>query len=804
MQSFIRETFHALRSMRRTPSFFVTIVGIVALTVGANSLIFGLVRGVLLSPLPYAQPERLVVIWEENTQKGYLHNTVSLPNFEDWQREARSFEALAAWRQEEDVISGQGEPTRLVGGMVTNGFFAVLGVRPRIGRVFSAAEENGKAPVVLISEELWRSRFSGSREVLGKSLLLDGNPYQIIGVMPQGFDQPLATLLKQGSFWRPMAVSTRLQSRGTRFLRVLGRASGNPTRSAAELATIARQLGDRYPEDAGWSLSVIPLHEEIVRTVRPVLQILWIAAILVLLVGCTNLANILLARAAGREHEIALRLSLGATRVRLFGLFAAEILILVLPGSLLGALLAWVGGRFLTRNYLQFLPRLEAVDMGRPVLWFTLFLAAVITLLTAALVVMRAAKLDLGKRLVQMGNRAGASRGTRRMRDLLAVLQVVFTFPLLVSTVLLAKSVLRLENVDLGFNPHNVVAAQLALPDSRYKDPQAQAAFFRDLLEKLKSSPEMATRSAVSDLPLSEWDTGVEFSPVGMQTAAGEKTPSGQIRIIAPDYFSTMGIRRARGRDFDERDRKDSEPVLIVNEELVRRFLHGRDPLSERLSVNYFGRTIEGRIVGVVGDVRHGGPADELRPTIYVPFLQLPARRMAILVRSKAGTATVAGILRADIQSLDGNLSSSDLVGLESLYNAAIAAPRLRALVLAILGGLALALAALGIFGVVSYSTAVRRHEIGVRMALGARPGGILLMILRQGALLCLWGVLGGAALELGVSRLLASNLFGVDVLDFGTYLIVAALLILIGVIASLKPASGAIDLAPALVLKGE
>ena len=804
MRNFLREALHSLRSLRHNPSLFVAIVGIVALTVGANGLIFGLVRGVLLTPLPYPQPDRLVVIWEENLQKGYLHNTVSLANFRDWQREARSFSALAAWRQQESVLSGPRESYRLTGAMITKDFFSALEVEPLIGRTFSAEEERERAPVAVISEDLWRKRFGSSRDALGSSILLDGKPHALIGVMPEGFDRPVATLFKRGDFWTPMAVPERLELRGAHFLRVLGRTSGDPEASKAEIAGIARQLASRYPENEGWTVSVLSLEDELVQNIRPVLQVLWVAALTVLLVGCTNLANVLLARAASREHEIALRLSLGATRPQLFLLFATEILILVLPGSLLGALLAWWGGRFLTSRYLQFLPRLEEVDFGGPVIRFSLLLTAVIVLLTATLVVIQTLRLDLGRQLIQMGRRAGVSRGTRRSRDLLAVLQIAFTFPLLVSTVLLMKSVQRLENVKIGIDPTNVLAGPLTLPEAGYGEPAAQRAFYSSLLDRLKNAPGIEARSAVSDLPLSPWDTGLEFRPVNQEVRTDGKPPSAQFRSIAPGYFETLGIQRLRGRDFDDRDHGDAESVFIINQELVRRYFDGRDPLNERLSVDYFGRVVEGRVVGVVADVLHGGPADEARPTIYVPYLQLPSRRMTILVRSKSTPDTVAASLRREIQGLDSGLPASELIGMEGLYDEAVATPRLRALVLGTLGGLALALATLGIYGVVSYSTMIRRQEIGVRMALGAKRHGILLMILRQGAILCLWGIGAGALLAAGAGRLLASHLFGVDALDLTAYVVIAFLLVLVGVMASLQPAASAIHLPPTLVLKDE
>lgn len=804
MGTFATDALQALRGLRRNLPLLFAIVGIIALTVGANGLIFGLVRGVLLSPLPYPDPGKLVVVWEENPGKGYFHNTVSLGNFEDWRREASSFTALAAWRQQEQVLSGFDKPERLTGAMVTKDFFAVLGVEPLLGRSFSADEERERAPVVVLGERLWRRRFGASPTVLGRSVLLDDRPYSVIGVVPEGFDRPIQTLFKQGDFWLLLDVPERMQGRGTRFLRVLGRAAGSPETSRAELAALARQLAERYPENAGWEASVVPLDLELVQNVRPVLRVLWASALVVLLVGCTNLANVLLARAASREQEIALRLSLGATRWRLFSLFAAEILVLVLPGSLLGALLAWTGGRFLTLNYLQFLPRLEEIDFGAPVLRFTLFLTAVIVLLTAALVVTQALRLNPGRQLVQMGGRSGASRGTRRTRDLLAVLQIALTFPLLVVTLLLMKSVQQLEQVDLGIEPRSVLAAQLTLPEGRYGDPVAQSAFFQGLLGSLQRAPEIEARSAVSDLPLSPWDTGVEFRRVGADTRSDGKPPSAQLRIVADGYFRTMGVRPMRGRDFDSRDRKDAETVFIVSQELARRYFQDRDPVGERLSVDRSGPPIEGRIVGVVGDVRHGGPADELRPTIYASYLQLPTRRMTVLLRSKARPEAVAATFRTAIRSLDRDLPELELIQMERLYDEAVATPRLRALVLGMLGGLALALATLGIYGVVSYSTAIRRQEIGVRMALGAKRSEILLMILRQGALLCLWGIGGGAVLAIAAGRLLAGNLFGVSALDPVTFTIIAALLIAIGVMASLKPASDAIHLPPTLVLKGE
>jgi putative ABC transport system permease protein len=799
MRNFLHEFRCALRSLRRQPAFFLVILGIIALTVGTNGLIYGLVRGVLLSPLPYEQPDDIVVIWEENPQQGSTRSTVSWPNFEDWRRQVRSFAGLAAWKHEEDVLTG-GEPERLVGATVTSDFFPVLGVQPLLGRAFSREEEDAEIPVVLISERLWRRCFGASPEILGTPIELDGASFTLIGVLPGGFDRPIEPLFNRSDFWRPMVVDP---PRGTRFLQVVGRLAGPAAAAETELTGIARELAAQHPEDEGWTVSLIPLHAELVRTVRPILQILFIAANVVLLIGCTNLANILLARAASRKNEIALRLSLGATRGRLFSLFAAESLVLVLPGSLLGALLAALAGKLLLRGGSQFLPRVDEINLGGPVLKFSLLLALLITLATALLVVAQVSRLDLGKSVAEMGRRAGADRGTRRMREALAVVQVVLTFPLLVSTVVLIKSVQKLEGVALGFEPRNVVAGEIILPDSRYGEPHSQAEFFRQLLENLQSAPGVEARSAVSDLPLSEWSMGMDFLPAGMHLDPEDKKPFAQFRIVAPDYFQTLGIRQARGRDFAPQDRSGGEPVVIVNDELVRRYFQNRNPLGERLAFD-FGERVEARIVGVVGDVRHKGPTDILEPTIYVSYLQFPSSRMTVLVCSESGTAALAATLRRQIQSLDNGLPPAKLIQVESLYQQALAGPRLRAMVLGLFGGLALSLTALGIYGVVSFSAAIRRHEIGVRMALGAQRREILWMILRHGTFLCLWGILGGAVLGFLSSGLLANHVYGVRAVDAGTWIVIASLLLLIGVTAGLKPAAGALRPAPSLVLKND
>lgn len=798
MRDFLNEFRCALRSLRRQPAFFLVILGIIALTVGTNGLIYGLVRGVLLSPLPYPQPDDIVVIWEENPQQGSTRNTVSWPNFEDWRRQTRSFSALAAWKHEEDVLT-EGEPERLVGATVTSEFFSVLGVQPLLGRTFSREEENAEIPVVLLDEGLWRRRFGASRDILGKRIELDGEPFTVLGVLPADFDRPLESFFNKSDFWRPMVVDP---PRGTRFLQVVGRTANGPA-AAAELTSIARELAAQHPENEGWTVSLTPLHAELVRTVRPILQILFIAANVVLLIGCTNLANILLARAASRENEIALRLSLGATRGRLFSLFAAESLVLVLPGSLLGALLAALGGKLLLRDDLPLLPRADEIDLGGPVLRFSLLLALLITLATALLVVAQVARLDLGKSVAEMGRRAGADRGARRMREALAVAQVVLTFPLLVATLVLIKSVQKLEDVDLGFAPRNIVAGEVILPGSRYGEPHAQAEFFRQLFENLQHAPGVEAHSAVSDLPLSEWSMGLDFLPAGLHLAPEDKKPFAQLRIIAPDYFRTLGVRQIGGRDFTAQDRSGGEPVVLVNQELVRRYFKNRNAIGGRLSFDS-GGPVDARIVGVVGDVRHKGPADTLEPTIYVSYLQFPTSRMTVLVRSENGAAALTDTLRRQIQSLDRGLPPAELIQVESLYRKALAGPRLRALVLGLFGCLALSLATLGIYGVVSFSTAIRRHEIGVRMALGAQRQEILWMILRHGASLCLWGILGGAVLGFAGNRLLANHLYGVSAMDLGTWLGITVLLLLIGVMASLKPASGAIRLPPSLVLKSE
>ena len=795
----LQDVRYALRSLRRHPVFAFTAILTLALGIGANTAIFSAVNGVLLRPLPYIQPDRLVTIWGHHASIG--RETASLPDFLDW-RKARSFSGMAAWANATYTVTGTGEPQVVTGALVTPNYFRVLGVTVPQGRDFREEEERGGARVAVLSQGYWQRAYGDRPDVLGRQLTLNGVPYTIVGVGARGLALP-----EDVDVWAPLQIDTTLGRRND-FLQVIGRLAPGVTSEAAgtELATIARRLEAEYPNsNAGWGVELIGLQERIVGEIRPSLLVFMGAVALVLLIVCANVANLMLARVASREREVTIRAALGASRRRLVRQLLTESVLLGLVGGVLGLGLAVWGVSALRTLDPGTLPRLDEVRLDGGALTFALVLSMGTGLLFGVVPALRVLGFDLRGGLAEGGRALFGTRSGTRTRTALVLAEVALASVLLVGAALLLRSFVGLQRVDPGFTTHGILTARVTLPRARYDDPARQVAFADALLDRARALPGVSGAALSTNAPV---DDGLTYWAIAL---AGEQPPPEVVQDAvvyrtSPEFFRTFGLPLIRGRLFDSSDRGESAPVAIVSQSLAQRYWPGRDPVGSRLT---FGDPTDSTstwmtVVGVVGDVRQEGAVSPAYPQIYVPFPQVSARSMVVALRTGQDPLALVPSLKQALAGVDPNLALSRVTTMEQRVAGTLARPRVNALLLASFAATALILAALGIYGVIAYSVVQRTREMGIRIALGARAEDVLGMVMRQG----LTPVLIGLAVGLGVaavgSRVLRSLLYGVAATDLATYAAVAAFLAAVAAAASYVPARRAARSDPMTALRTE
>ena len=793
----------ALRQLRRQPGFAAVALLTLALGIGANTAIFSVVHGVLLRPLPFADPGRLVRIAE--TSRGEL-NTVSPTNFVDWREQSRSFTGMAAVSNGQAALTGAGEPEQLRYAQATAQLFDVLGVPPLLGRTFAAGDDRWGGPrVVVLNEGLWRRRFGADPGIVGRPVVLDGESYEVIGVVPAEGAYPSTAEL-----WTPLAFDpAELPGmRGAHWLRVLARLRPDVevAQGAAEMAAIARRLERQYPEKntaAGTDVAV--LHDVMVGDVRTPLLVLLGAVGVVLLIACANVANLLLARAVGREGEIAVRAALGAGRGRIVRQLATESVVLALLGGAAGAAVAVLGVRALVAVTPDgVVPRLDTVRVDGTVLGVTLALAVLVGLLFGLAPVVQGMRLSLDRTLREGGRGTGGSRRAVRAVDVLAGAEIALAVVLVAGAALLIRSFDRLRAVDPGVDVARVVTFDLQLPEARYGELDLQRAFNERLLGELRALPGVQHAGAVFGLPFSGFAYSLSFEVAGRPPVAPGERPSIQIRVATPDYFAAVGIPVRRGRGFGADDRAGAGRVILVNEAAARRFFPGQEPLGQQMSLGWTRDSVRmgGTIVGVVGDVRQFGLAEQPLPEIYVPYAQWPVDFTSIVLRTAGDPDAILAAARERVRQLDPALPLARVTTLERLAADTVAQPRFYMLLLGGFAALALVLAAVGVYGVIAYAVGRRTREIGVRMALGATSRRVLRdVVLRALAL-------GGAGLAVGLvgalaaTRLLRSQLYEVAPTDPATFAAVAVLLLLVAVAAAWVPARRASRVSPTAAMR--
>jgi putative ABC transport system permease protein len=804
MSDLLQEIRHGVRALFRARGLTVATVIILGLGIGASTTIFSAVNGVLRRPLPYADPDRLVALWESNPRQHTDRAGVSAPDFVDWRGLTRTLEGLAAYRPWGFVLTG-GEPERVLGAKVTANLFPLLGVGALRGRTLLPEEDRlGNDNVVMLSEELWQRRFGADPALIGKSLHLDGKSYMVVGIVRAQFDLPAAEL------WVPLAFEPyAMAQRGTRALSVIARLKPGVELAAArqDAQAIAGALGQRYPDsNAGWGVIVTPLHQEITGASRTPLLLLFAATGALLLLACANLATLMLARNAVRRHEIAVRAALGARRFRIVRQLGTESMITALAGGAAGVALAILGTQLLASLGPAYLPRSSEIRLD----WLVLGFALLITLVTGVVFAMSPA-LEVTRVDLTESMKAGGPDPVRQtlgvpFRDLLVVAQFAFAFLLLVGAGLLVRSMLRVQSVELGFRPDRVLSMTVSLPNWRYPGGDQRAAFFRDLTRHVEALPGIRAAGFVSHLPLAAGAPGAlssDFIIEGRAPMSSGEVPTVELRNVDAGYFRTMGIRLVGGRAFAD-DEGSREPVVIVDEAFVSRFLPNQDPLRQRLRVGATsGADLRWRqIVGIVSSVRSASLEIEPRPTVYVPYYQNPWPTMSLVVSTSSDPARFAGVVRGAVQALDRDQPVYNVRSLDQVLARAAAARRFQTTLLCGFAVTAVALAITGLYALLAFTVAQRTRELGIRVALGARRSDVLAFVIRHALELIAVGLFVGLGSAMAGSRLLTSILFEISPWDRVTFVGSAVLLTTTGLVASYLPARRAANADPARALR--
>ena len=809
MGALLQDIRYGTRMLWKSPGFTLVAIFTLSLGIGANSAIFSVVNAVVLRPLPFKNPETLVRLNGELKRFGVDKEPFSYPDVMDLKAQGQSFEHLAAYNQATAALTGGNEPERLRGVTVSAELFPLLGVEPVMGRAFTVEDDRFEsAPVVVLSHALWQRRFGGDPQLIGQTIMLNGRSTTVLGIMPPDFNFPVQTI--QRDYWMPLApsVGKRANERGSHYLNVMARLKPGVTLAQAEAETKAlfARLEAQYPNsNIGFGVNLIQAHEDVIKDVKPALLVLLGAVGFVLLIACANVANLLLARAAGRAKEIAIRTALGAGRLRIVRQLLTESVLLSLVGGSLGLLIAVWGVDLLMAASPADIPRMRELGLDARVLSFTFAISIVTGIFFGLAPALQASKLDLNESLKEGGR--GSTEGLRRnrVRSLLVISEVALSLVLLVSAGLLIKSFMRLRDVNPGFNADNVLTVGVSLPPAKYTEEQQQAAFFRDVIERVRTLPGVVSAGAVFPLPLSGSNRANTFEIAGRPPANPGEEVDANDRITTPDYFRAMGIPLLKGRVFTERDNADAPEVVVINETFARRFFPNEDPLGKRIITDRENNPSGMEIVGVVGDVRHKSLDVEGGAEFYHSYLQTPERSMSLVVRAATDDPTsIASELRSAVQQVDKDQPISNIMTMEQLLAESVAQRRFNMLLLGIFSAVALLLAGVGIFGVMNYSVTQRTHEIGIRMALGAQASDVLKMVVGQGMALALVGVCVGVASSFILTRIMSNLLFGVSATDPVTFAGVSLLLTLIALLSCYIPARRATKVDPMIALRYE
>jgi predicted permease len=800
----MRDLRYAFRTLSRNPGFSLAALLVLALGIGANSAIFTVVQAVLLAPLPYQAPDRLVRLYERNIVGEGTFNVVSAPNFDDWQRDAKSFAQMAPYldRSVSFSPSDGGLPENLTGAACAYNLFSTLGVQPAMGRVFHADEDqlNGER-VVIISDSLWRRRFGGSRNVVGTRTRIDGESYNIVGVMPAGFDFPSAEAQVWLPLWQNIAARAR-QNRGNHQLNIVARLNPGTSveQAQTELDGIAHRIKQQFPGvPTGAGANVALLRDRTVARVRPMLLVLMGAVVCVLLIACVNVTNLLLARASSRKHELAIRASLGAGRFALMKQSLMESLVLSTGGAAIGLILAsWATDALI--KMAGSLPRVEMVSVNWSVVWFTGGVALITGIVAGLVPAFSSARAALGQAMRESGRSSTAGRSRRAFRNVLVAIEVALSLVLLIGSGLMLKSFLRLNKVDLGFAPERVLTIRFSLPQSRYKDPAQRAAFYERLTAKINTMPGVSAAGLVTVLPLTGNVMDSIFSIEGHPPPPKGQFLDAIMRGADPEYFKAMGIPLKRGRVFTAFDRLDAAKKAIISESMAAQFFPNEDPIGKRL-LGISDKPYE--IVGIVGDARQN-VALAPQPVMYFPLLEGGYGFAALVIRAETDPNSLSLPIQKEMRALDADLPAVTVRTMDEMASLQTSQTRFGFTLIALFGGLAVVLASMGLYGVLAYSISQRTNELGIRIALGASAPAIARMVIGQGMKPAAAGMVAGLVLGSAATRLLESLLFEVKPNDAAVLVAVVTILSGVALAACFIPAWRATRIDPVVALRAE
>jgi len=809
---------YGARMLRRNPGFAVVAILTLAIGIGANIVIFSVVNGILLKPLPFPDSRRIVTVWETDANRNITRGTASAAEYLDWRDMNHVFQELSAYRGLSFAITG-GDPEQVWGSQVSGNFFRMLRVAPILGRDFTAEDEQlGHEQVVILSYGLWQRHYGGDTGILGKTILLNEKPYTVIGILPRGFS--LYGTLPDFEVWEPFAFDRAQLDRENHELVIFARLKdGVPISQAnAEMVTIQEQLKKQYPGfDQKNGIRVVGFHDELVSTLRPGLLLLLAAVAFVLLIACANVANLMLARAAVRDREIALRISLGAGRGRIFRQLLTESALLSLVGAAVGILFAY-GGIHVLRDAVisgqgARIPHPEWIAIDGSVLGFTILVAVATGILFGFAPAIQISRSALFESLKEGSRGSTAGRHSQFARSVLVVSEVAFSLMLLVGAGLLVRSFALMLAEPLGFDPANLLTAQVILPDTHYAAGPQILNFYQAVVERLNAIPGVTSASAADFLPLTRWNGFCDFDIAGRASPPSGKHFTGQYRVADWRYLPTMGMTVKEGRGFLSSDGPSTQGVALVNEALAQRYWPNQDPVGQQIrmivpaTVNFWEPIPrEGwlTIVGVVGDIRDWAWAEPKSGQLYLPQTQNPSRLMSLVVRSGGDRAQLTAAMRQVVESVDPNQPMTDVKTMEDYLAVAFSQRRLNMSLLAFFAVVAALLAAIGIYGVMGYAVTQRSHEIGIRMALGAEPADVLRMIVGDGMKLALLGLVIGITASLLLMKYLESQLYGVKARDPLTFIAVAAGLALVALAACYFPARRATKVDPLVALRYE
>ncbi len=811
MDNLLKDIRYGVRSLLKHPGFTAIVVVTLALGIGATTAIFSVVNTVLLKRLPYNQAERIVAIQELNEAGKRVQVTPA--NFLDWRAQNTVFEHLAAILTRPANLASEDRAERIEMAMTSANFFAVFGAEPAVGRMFIPADEQaGHAPVAVVSHALWQRRFGGSTDLVGKTITLDGRGYTVVGVAPAGFQYPDKTEVWLPPFRLAPAWNESMdvtQVRGFGFLSAVGllRPGVSVPQAAAEMETITARLRQQYPDTNNRRFNrVVSLHTHLVGDTSSMLWVLLGAVSFVLLIACANVANLLLASAASRQKEMAIRSALGASRWRVIRQLLTESTLLALAGGAVGLLLAVWGVALMTRLLPQDFPRLADINVDWRVLGFTLTASVLTGILFGLAPALQISGSDVQESLKESGRGASGGRRHNRLRSLLIVGEVALSVVLLAGAGLLFRSFLQLQSVNAGFTPQQVLTVRLTPSGPRYARDADYMSFYSQVMERISALPGVQAVGAINTLPLGKGPTaGIRIEGAPPQTR--DKWPSTNYRSVSSDYFRAMNMPMVQGRTFTERDTETAPLVMIINQAMARRDFPNVDPIGKRINLggnNPQGQPVWWEIVGVAADVRSLELREEASPEFYLSALQDTFAGMSVVVRSAVEPASLAPEVRRIVGEVDKSAPVSEVKTMEHIVHESVTQPRFNLFLLGLFGGIALLLSAAGIYGVTAYSVTQRTHEFGIRMALGAQVGDVLKMILGQGMLLIIAGIVVGLVASFALTRLMRSLLFGVSVTDPLTFVVITLLLSLVALVACYIPARRATKVDPLVALRYE